>query len=135
MRQLYILFLVLIGGATVSCQTSGGNSSKQQISKDLLPTEFAEMTKSNPGVILDVRTLGEVRQGHLEGMKHMDIQEPDFTDRVSALDRGKPVYVYCAVGGRSANAAQRLKDLGFKEVYNLDGGIRAWRQKGLPLAK
>ncbi|MCB0483561.1 MAG: rhodanese-like domain-containing protein [Flavobacteriales bacterium] len=133
MKYLSLLLIVALSATTVACQTA--SSSEQQISKDLPPSQFAEMSASNPGIILDVRTPSEVRDGHIAGMTAIDITAPDFMDRIARLDRQKPVYVYCAVGGRSANAAQKLKDLGFKEVYNLDGGIRAWIQNKLPLEK
>jgi len=50
---------------------------------------------------------------------------------VKTLDKNKPVYVYCAVGGRSATAAKILSDMGFTEVYDLEGGIINWEEKNL----
>ena len=50
----------------------------------------------------------------------------DFVAKVNSYDKSKPIFVYCKVGGRSAQAANKLGELGFKEIYNLDGGIMKW---------
>lgn len=75
--------------------------------------------------LLDVRQPGEYRAGHLPGGILIPLKE--LPDRLSELDPGKPVLVYCAVGGRSLVAAQLLNGQGFTEVYNLSGGIKAWQ--------
>ncbi|TAE59522.1 MAG: rhodanese-like domain-containing protein, partial [Bacteroidetes bacterium] len=51
------------------------------------------------------------------------------------LDKSQPVFVYCAVGGRSGRSAQTLQQLGFTQVYDLEGGITRWQQEGLPVEK
>ena len=50
---------------------------------------------------------------------------------MSTYDKSKPVFVYCKVGGRSSQAAAKLAELGFKEIYNLEGGIMKWEALGL----
>jgi len=74
--------------------------------------------------LLDVRQPKEYEQVHIPGAKLIPL--PLLHDKVSELDKEKPVIVYCAIGGRSRVAAQLLSGLGFKEVYNLKGGIKAW---------
>jgi thioredoxin len=56
----------------------------------------------------------------------------DFDKQISSLDKGKPVFVYCLSGGRSTSAAYKMREVGFKEVYELDGGIMKWRRDNLP---
>lgn len=73
---------------------------------------------------LDVRQPSEYEEGHIPGAKLIPL--PQLHDSMSELDPELPVMAYCAVGGRSRVAAQLLSGLGFKEVYNLKGGIRAW---------
>jgi thiol-disulfide isomerase/thioredoxin len=64
----------------------------------------------------------------------MCVHQPGiFEERIKYLDKNKPVYTYCLVGGRSAAAAARLREEGFKEVYNLQGGITAWKKAELPV--
>jgi rhodanese-related sulfurtransferase/rubrerythrin len=74
--------------------------------------------------ILDVRQPGEYEDSHLPGAKLMPL--PQLTDKYKELDPEKPIIVHCAIGGRSRVAAQMLSGWGFKEVYNLAGGIKAF---------
>ena len=75
--------------------------------------------------LLDVRQPGEYEDSHLPGAKLMPL--PQLADTYQALDPDKPTLVHCAVGGRSRVAAQMLSGWGFKEVYNLAGGIKAFQ--------
>ncbi len=84
--------------------------------------------------LIDVRTPGEFAGGHLKGALNMDWDNANFDKKVSALDKTKPVFVYCLSGGRSAYAAARMRSTGFKEVYELQGGIIDWRSAGFPEA-
>jgi rhodanese-related sulfurtransferase len=54
----------------------------------------------------------------------------DFAQKIAKLDKNRPVMVYCAAGGRSASAASQFKKLGFAKVYDLDGGMGAWKKAG-----
>ena len=71
--------------------------------------------------LLDVRQPGEYEQNHIPG--GVLIPLPELQDRAGELNLQKPTIVYCAVGGRSRVAAQILAGKGFKEIYNLSGGI------------
>jgi len=75
--------------------------------------------------LLDVRQPGEYETEHIPGAKLIPL--PGLKDGLSQLDKHKPVIAYCAIGGRSLAAAQLLSGLGFKEIYNLKGGIKAWQ--------
>jgi thioredoxin 1 len=86
-------------------------------------------------IILDVRTAEEYKEGHLSGATQIDYYGTDFKSQVSKLDRSKPVFVYCKGGGRSSSSCEILKDLGFKEVYNLQGGITDWKKAGKAVIK
>jgi sulfur-carrier protein adenylyltransferase/sulfurtransferase len=74
--------------------------------------------------LLDVRQPGEYEDSHLPGAKLMPL--PGLSDTYQELDPEKPTIVHCAIGGRSRLAAQMLSGWGFKEVYNLAGGIKAF---------
>lgn len=83
-------------------------------------------TIATPGVqLVDVRTSGEYAAGHIPDAVNIDIQRPDFDRHIAALDKSRPVAVYCRSGVRSRKAAQRLVAQGFT-VYNLAGGILGW---------
>ena len=83
-----------------------------------------------PKQLLDVRTDAEVQAGVIANARHCDLSNPHFEHQLDQLDKNVPVYVYCAVGGRSAQAAQILSEKGFKQVYNLTGGVQGWVQAG-----
>ncbi|MES2629035.1 MAG: thioredoxin domain-containing protein [Bacteroidota bacterium] len=99
----------------------------------LKATEFsAKHDKFNQAPILDVRTAEEFSKGNIGGSVNADVNAADFEQKVSRLDKNKPVFVYCLAGVRSADAAKKLKSMGFTEVYNLEGGLSKWRAEGLP---
>jgi rhodanese-related sulfurtransferase/rubrerythrin len=77
--------------------------------------------------LLDVRQPREYENSHIAGARLVPVGELDR--RLDELDPEKPTIVYCAIGGRSRIAAQMLAGRGFREVYNLAGGIRAWEHK------
>ncbi len=96
--------------------------------KSVLETETGDIT------ILDVRTPGEIAGGKVDvEAVEMDFYDQDFRDNLESLDKNKPVYVYCKAGGRSSSAAKMLVENGFNEVYNLNGGIDAWKRSGYEL--
>lgn len=100
------------------------------------PTLKAELTKGNSAgagqvvQLVDVRTPQEWSTGHIEGAKHIDRFSDDFKAQVSGLDKEAPVRLYCAAGGRSEEARELLREMGFTDVRDLDGGINAWRKAG-----
>ncbi|ASZ14623.1 DUF953 domain-containing protein [Chitinophaga pendula] len=106
-----------------------------QDKKSAVDVETFEEGMQQPGVqIFDVRTAAEFNTGHLPNALQADYKKPDeFKTRVAALDKDKPVYIYCLAGARSADAAKTLRDNGFKEVVELKGGINAWKQAGKSL--
>ncbi len=126
----YIVFLFLTAISLTSC------NSQTKTFKTVSSTEFEKIIKTESTVqLLDVRTTQEYAGGHLKYSKNTDWNSDDFAVNVEKLDKSKPVLVYCKVGGRSAKAAQKLTELGFKNVINLDGGIDNWTTSGLPTQK
>jgi rhodanese-related sulfurtransferase len=117
----------------LSCQdtaTAAGGGTNKKVSVD----EFQQKLSATPGAqLVDVRTPEEYAGGHLQNAQNIDFRSSDFADKMSKLDKSKPVFVYCLSGGRSTNAANQLADMGFKEIYNMDGGIMKWRSAGKPL--
>lgn len=91
---------------------------------------FKSLAESSGGIYLDVRTPGEVARGRIPNASVIDINDPKFLQKVSLMQRDKPVFVYCASGGRSAAAADRMRTLGFQRLYNLQGGLRTWIAAG-----
>ncbi len=110
----------------ISCQ---GQSSKSIQTIDV--KSFAEKLKTTKNTqLLDVRTPEEYATEHIGNAVNVNWNGDDFITKASKYDKSKPVFVYCKVGGRSAQAADKLAELGFKEIYNLDGGIMKWNVAG-----
>jgi len=78
--------------------------------------------------LLDVRTAEEYFTGHIKNALLADWKdEGQFNRRISFIDKERPVYVYCLAGGRSSAAAAKMRTLGYRYVYELKGGINAWK--------
>jgi phage shock protein E len=134
------LFAALMGApALVVAQNPGAANKPAAVATsdnaDYTAVEFSKQMKEPKAVILDVRTAGEVAQGKIGGSVNIDWNSPSFKEQAAKLDKNAPVYVYCAVGGRSSSAKKALTQMGFKEVHNLLGGIEAWKKAGLPVVK
>lgn len=104
-------------------------STSAQTSTALTATEFEKGIAGNDSIqLLDVRTAGEYKAGHLKNALLADWKdENEFNRRIGFIDKEKPVYVYCLGGGRSAAAAEKMRALGYRQVYELKGGINAWK--------
>lgn len=92
--------------------------------------DYISRHKEGTFTLLDVRQPEEYEKERIPGAKLVPL--PDLSDRIEAIESEKPTIVYCAIGGRSRVGAQILAGKGFKEVYNLKGGIKAWH--GLKIA-
>ena len=78
--------------------------------------------------LLDVRTPQEQQQGFIKGAILINFFDSDFVSKVTTrFDKNKPLYIYCAVGGRSNKAARKLISVGFDSVYDLKGGFTKWK--------
>jgi rhodanese-related sulfurtransferase len=108
------------------------NSSAQNIDANA----FEQKINAGSVQVLDVRTAGEYNGSHLKNVMLADwTDKAQFTERTKYLDKNKTLLVYCASGGRSAQAAVWLKEQGFKEVVNLQGGITAWNAASKPVVR
>ncbi len=102
----------------------------------LSPKEFKKkLNNSSDALLLDVRTPEEIGKGYLKGAVFMDFYDSSFKEQVATIDRDKPIFVYCAIGGRSWDAAKIMHEMGFKKVYDLKGGIIVWKIKNYPFVK
>jgi len=82
-------------------------------------------------VLVDVRSPAELREGSIPGSQLFPFGE--LARGRLTLPTGKPLLLICAVGGRSYAVGQYFSGKGYGEIYNLNGGISAWRAAGLPL--
>lgn len=90
---------------------------------NLAPQDFiAKIKTTKDAQLLDVRTPQEWQAGKISSSNCMNFNDAEFKQQIEKLDKNKPVFVYCAAGGRSSKAAPILQAAGFKQVYNLTGG-------------
>ena len=99
-----------------------------QESATLEPKAFQKKAaETKDAVILDVRTKGEIDQGIIPGAKNIDYKGDNFEEQIGKLDKNKTYFVYCKAGGRSSKTIDIMKSLGFTKLYELDGGMDAWK--------
>jgi rhodanese-related sulfurtransferase len=84
-------------------------------------------------VVLDVRTPEEFDEAHIDGAVLVDFYDPDFAEQLAELDPDVPYLLYCRSGNRSGQTTAIMEQLGFIDVADVDGGILAWGEAGLPL--
>lgn len=125
--KLYKIALFCLCLLFISCN----GQSKKEV-KSIKPEDFAQKIKAtSQPQILDVRTPKEFSDQHLDNAVNINWNSEEFDKKVAELDQSKPVFVYCLSGGRSSKAAGKLAELGFKEIYEMDGGIVKWNASGL----
>jgi phage shock protein E len=123
MRYVFILVLVTL------------SAFGQAKFKNIGVEQFDKLRQQTNAVVLDVRTPKEFTAGHIPGATNIDWNGADFAKRAATLDKSKTYLVHCAVGGRSAKASEQMSALQFTNVYNLEGGMKAWEKAGKPVTK
>lgn len=102
-------------------------AAREDVSVDDLKTALA-----GGAVLFDVRTKGEYASGHIPGAVNVPLDELDpLSSEFTTLSKGTPIYLVCAVGGRSVQAADKLAAAGYV-ARNVLGGTSEWRNKGYP---
>ncbi len=146
------LALVLIVGATFAYQNGKSLSAGQVLGvntddlselenmttyTNLSPAQLNNKLTTEPDVIiLDVRTQTEREEvGYITGSENIDYYDPEFENKIKALDKTQTYVVYCRSGQRSIRAAQIMADNDFENIYNLAGGINAWMVSGFEVSK
>jgi rhodanese-related sulfurtransferase len=118
MKKIFIT-LFLIPFLLTSCN---GQTSKNI--KTIDPKEFiVKINSTKNAQIVDVRSPEEYNKQHLENAKNINWNGGDFESQILLLDKKMPVFVYCQAGGRSSKAVSKMSELGFTEVYEMQGGM------------
>jgi rhodanese-related sulfurtransferase len=124
--KVTLLFFFLVSFLTLSAQKQ--DSEKYE---NIGPEDFLSILRFKENVILlDVRLPFEYRKEKIEGAINMPVARK-FRKKAAQLDKEALILVYCTTDVRSGWAAEKLYELGFLKIYNLEGGIEAWKGKGL----
>jgi len=115
---IHILFITLF----LSCSNHESNEVNM-----ITPEEMTELLEMEEVQLVDVRTPEEYKTGFIAHSQNIDFRSPTFDEDIAMLDKTKPVILYCKSGARSAECSKKLKEAGFKLVYELEGGITQWR--------
>ena len=125
MRTLRNVLIVGIGLLMLNGCGSGGGEL-------LTPAEFNSRIHATTQVqLIDVRTPEEYAEGHLKGAVNIDFNSDDFVTQIESQTKTMAIYVYCRSGKRSAAAAGQMSELGFTQVFDMDGGVLSWQERGL----
>lgn len=137
MRSSLILLFVLLLGASLALAACGGGGETIPAADEIdinalapsIDVQTAYAARSNPTVfMLDVREPDEYDAGHIPGITLIPMGE--IPDRLSEIPTDVPVIVTCRTGNRSGQVVDFLREQGFTNVHNMDGGIVAWQKAG-----
>ena len=123
-----LLLVALVTVITTSCSPKLA----EKLSLEEYETLMANTKKLQ---LVDVRTPEEFQAGHITDAVMIDFKSADFREKVKSLKKRKPVAVYCKSGNRSGQAFAILQEMGFRKIYDLEGGITAWQQAGKEVKK
>ncbi len=148
MKKIFFIITIGLSMTIMSCSNDSEQTLKTKtivednnppqtkiINEDVGVSLFSKLVNHKGGQILDVRTPEEWAEGTIKGAIKINYYDDDFQSQLSKLDKNKPVYVYCKSGGRSGKAAKQMEKMGFITIYNLDGGISAWKDAGKEIVK
>lgn len=122
---LALIFTVLLLG----CKKESSTISETEVK--LIPVEeVLNIVQMEEAQLIDVRTPEEYEEGHLANALNIDFFSDNFLQDMEKLDKSKPVMIYCKSGNRSNKSLNKLKDSGFTKIYDVDGGITEWKNKG-----
>ena len=133
------MFLALLVSLAIGLVLTAGCGTPARVLVEVTPQEayaLIQDNRNNPDfVILDVRTPEEFAETHIEAAVNLDFYAESFRDELDRRDKSKTYLIYCRSDNRSGEALKIMGELGFREVYDMSGGIIAWEAEGRPIVK
>jgi rhodanese-related sulfurtransferase len=99
------------------------------------PAGLTALINREDALVIDLSPSNDFLKGHIAGSRSVQVGQFDPESKLLAPAKRLPVVLTCRNGQASAQAARRLKKAGFEQVYWLEGGVQAWQQADLPLAR
>lgn len=130
MRRYILIVFLAIASIQISCKENVKSEEAPIASVHVVSTEvFKEVVNDGNVTLIDVRTPKEFAEGSLPGAVNIDYyDQKNFFDAFDKYDRKEPIYIYCRTGNRSIPTAQKLVEMGFEEIYDMDGGYMQWQR-------
>src|SRR5690625_1847137 len=123
MRSYIVILVLALASFQVSCADKTKSQKLQVVSTEV----YKEIIKDTSLTLIDVRTPEEYADGALPGAVNIDYyDEENFHEAYDAFDRKEPIYLYCRTGNRSIKTADKLIEMGFEEIYDMEGGYMQW---------
>jgi rhodanese-related sulfurtransferase len=134
-----ILLIIVIVFAGIKLYNNHGK--KTDKSRNMFienaPKNVFDTLRSNKGnqniALIDFRTPGEYNEEHINGALWYNYFDENYKEKLSTLDKNKVYFVYDKAGRITSKIVKKMKDLGFKEVHRITGGLNEWKQQKLPL--
>ncbi|MBA7478960.1 Thiosulfate sulfurtransferase GlpE [subsurface metagenome] len=139
--HLPLVFLLVAGSIIVTVLVGGclgeGPAPDDRIIRTIPPAEASaliEEMEGDPGfVVIDARRPDEFAAGYIPGA--INIDSAHFSEHLASLDQDGTYLICCRRGGRSAGVRELMREAGFREVYDIEGGMNAWQAAGLPVVR
>ena len=127
-NNLMYVVLAVTSGAMLIWQTVSGSGGNR-----VTPLQATLMLNRDDALVIDVREANEWSAGHIPNSRHIVLGQLEKHIHEIEKFKTRPLIINCQTGNRSSSACGTLKKHGFEKVYNLAGGIGAWREAGLPV--
>lgn len=125
-KVLLALTLVVL---LLGCKNEPSTTSDTEVK--LIPVEeVLNIVQMEDAQLVDVRTPEEYDEGHISDALNIDYFSDNFVQDMEKLDKTKPIVLYCKSGNRSNKSLKVLQEAGFTKIYDVDGGITEWKNKG-----
>ena len=148
-KKLGVIIVLIIGALVVGAVLVGSKASdenstleleaQRQVIEDITPKQaralIQDYKEHEDFIILDLRCIKEYTVGHIDKAINLNYFAKSFPEEFNKLDRNKTYLIYCRTGKISKAILEEMKIRGFREVYNISGGISQWEAQGLPTTK
>ncbi len=142
----HFLYLISISFILFSCKSNSKEYEVSLVNKtetvnsngkihNVSVADFQKALQLTDATLIDVRTLQEFEQGHIEGAINIDWYQRSFRNYIQHIRKDKPILIYCRSGNRTSKTSGVLQALGYSEIYNLERGIDQWVVEKAPVTR
>ena len=130
---LFVLGLTAMACTTMPTRTSDSRAVAKLGVSEMAPAEAKPLVEAAYSQFIDVRTPEEYAAGHAYRARNIPLDK--LMDNLGVIEKNEPVYLICATGRRSMEAAKMLNEAGYPQTISIAGGTTAWENAGMPMQK